>query len=73
MYISEVDNVEEVVYAINVPSKEHGRSECIEAKEDEINNILNFGTFTEVNEINLDFITRKWVITEKENHDDMKQ
>ena len=34
--------------AVEIPTKEHGRPECVAAKEAELQNVPNFDTFEEV-------------------------
>ena len=52
---------------VEVPVREHGRPEVIEAKDNEINNLKTNETFEE------DTIGSRWIVTEKEKHDGQKQ
>ena len=58
-YVTELANIEEDVYAVNVPSKEHGRPNVIKTKEVDINTLLNFGTIDEIKDGGKDMISSK--------------
>ena len=63
---------EEFVYVVEVPTKEHNRSDVIQAKQKEIDNLKCFETFSEVENIGQTTIDSRWVITQKEDHDGQK-
>ena len=46
--VREINNIPEYIYSINILSKDQGKPECMEAKEKELENLFNFGTFEEV-------------------------
>ena len=43
-----IDSFVENVMTVEIPVKEHGRIDCVEAKKAELQNLLNFETFEEV-------------------------
>ena len=61
------------IYNVEVPRKEHGRPEVIEAKKKEFENLQNYETFEEVSDEGQERITRRWVITKKTAWDGQKQ
>ena len=65
-------NEEEVIYVVELPVKEHGRPEVIEAKEKEIENLKKYEVFEKVKDEGQQSIGTRWVITQKENHDGQK-
>ena len=67
------DALMENVMVVEIPVKEHGRPECIEAKEAEIQNLLNFDTFDEVDDVGQKTIQSRWILTEKQAHDRQKK
>ena len=60
------------IYVVEVPTKDHGRPDVIEAKEKELQNLVNFDTFEEVTDSGQDTIDSRWVINQKEDHDGQK-
>ena len=58
-----------MVYAVEVPIKEHKMKEVIEAKEKELQNLLNYDVFEEVEDIGQERIGSRWGITKKEKAD----
>ena len=67
-----IDAVMENIMTVEIPV-EHGRLDCIQAKEAELQNLLNFQTFEEVEDIGQRTIQSKWVLTEKQAHDGQKK
>ena len=61
------------VHVVEVPVKEHGKPEVIEAKAAEIKNLESFGTFEEVADVGQSTIGSRWIITRKEAHDGQKK
>ena len=61
------------VHVVEVPVKEHGKPEVIEAKAAEIKNLESFGTFEEVADVGQSTIGSRWIITRKEAHDNQKK
>ena len=65
--------LENSIFVVEVPVKEHGKPEVIEAKEKEIENLETYETFEEVDDIGQETIGSRWIVTEKEKHDGQKQ
>ena len=63
---------EDVIYVVELPVKEHGRPEVIEAKDKEIENLKKYEVFEKVKDEGQQSIGTRWVITQKENHDGQK-
>ena len=57
---------------VELPIKEHGRPEVIEAKEKEVENLKKYKVFEKVKDEGQQLIGTSWVITQKENHDGQK-
>ena len=53
------------VHVVEVPVKEHGKPEVIEAKAAEMKNLESFGTFEEVADVGQSTIGSRWIITRK--------
>ena len=64
------DDIE--VYAVEVPAAEHKKAEVIEAKEKELDNLMKYGVYEEVEDEGQERITSRWVITRKEKADGQK-
>jgi len=60
------------VHVVEVPVKDHGKPEVIEAKEAELKNLEAFGTFEEVKDDGQNTIGSRWIITKKA-HDGQKK
>ena len=60
------------VYAVEVPAAEHKKAEVIEAKEKELDNLMKYGVYEEVEDEGQERITSRWVITRKEKADGQK-
>merc|ERR1712215_241590 len=61
------------IFTVEVPVREHGKLEMIEAKNKEIENLKTYETFEEVEENGQETIGSKYIVTEKEKHDGQKQ
>merc|ERR1712082_184838 len=64
--------LESSVYVVEVPVREHGKAEVIEAKEKEIENLKFYETFDEIDDEEQETIGSRWIVTEKEKHDGQK-
>ena len=60
------------VYAVEVPVAEHKKAEVIEAKEKELENLIKYEVFEEVEDVGQERISSRWVITKKEKADGQK-
>ena len=60
------------VYTVEVPVAEHRKTEGVEAKERELENLTKYGVFEELEDIGQDRISLRWVITKKEKLDGQK-
>ena len=65
--------LENSIYVVEVPVREHGKAEVIEAKEKEIENLKTYETFEKVDVEGQEIIGSRWIVTEKEKHDGQKQ
>merc|ERR1711889_24350 len=61
------------IFSLEVPVKEHGKPEIIEAKNSEIENLRTYETFEEVKDEGQETIGSRWIITEKQKHDGQKK
>ena len=68
-----IDALVENVMTVEIPVKDHGRIDCVEAKKAEIQNLLNFETFEEVADTGQKTIQSRWVLTQKQAHDGQKK
>ena len=57
---------------VEVPRKDHGLPEVVEAKEREVKNLTDFDTFEEVADEGQKTVGSRWVLTKKEEHDGQK-
>ena len=57
--------LENSIYVVEVPVREHGKTEVIEAKEKEIENLKTYETFEEVDDEGQETIGSRWIIREK--------
>ena len=60
------------IYSVKLPVWEHEKTEVKEAKEAEINNLLDYDVFEEVKDEGQYTIRSRWVVTAKEKHDGQK-
>ena len=58
-----------VIYTVEVPVREHKKVEVIEAKDKELENLMKYNVFDEVNNEGQETISSRWVITKKEKAD----
>merc|ERR1712115_421865 len=61
------------IFSVEVPVKEHGKPEIVEAKNKEIENLKLYQTFEEVIDEGQETIGSRWVVTKKRQHDGQKQ
>ena len=61
------------IYMVELPVSEHGTPEVKEAKMAEVNNLLDYDVFEEVEDKDQETISSRWVMTAKEKHDGQKQ
>ena len=61
------------IFLPELPVKEHGKPEIIEAKNSEIENLKTYETFEEVLDEGQETIGSRWIITEKQKHDGQKK
>merc|ERR1711867_97680 len=61
------------IYSVEVPVKDHGKPDIVEAKNKEIENLKLYETFEEVKDEGQETIGSRWVVTEKQQHDGQKQ
>ena len=59
-------------FVVELPPSKHNSPEVIKAKEVELKNLSDYGTFEQVDDIGQERITSRWVITMKEAHDGQK-
>ena len=57
------------IYTVELLVSEHVRPEVMEAKTTEINNLIDYDVFEEVEDTGQQTIGSQWVITSKEKHD----
>ena len=75
-YLKVVNNVSFsnlAIYTVELLVSEHRRPEVKEAKMAEVNNLLDYDVFEEVEDKGQETISSRWVITAKEKHDGQKQ
>ena len=60
------------IFTIEVPVREHGKPEIVEAKNNEIQNLKTYETFEEIKDEGQETIGSRWIITEKQKHDGQK-
>ena len=68
-----LDTLVENILVVEIPTKEHGRPDCVEAKSSELQNLLNFETFDEVKDEGQITIDSRWILNEKQAHDGQKK
>ena len=54
------------VYTVEIPSKDQNMPEINEAKYKEIENLIKFDVFEEVDDCGQERISSRWVVTQKE-------
>ena len=65
--------LENSIYVVELPVREHGKPEVIEAQNKEIKNLETYETFEEIDDVGQETIGSRWIVTEKEKHDGQKQ
>ena len=55
--------LENSIFVVELPVKEYGKPEVIEAKEKEIENLETYETFEEVDDIGQETIGSRWIVT----------
>ena len=60
------------IFTLEVPVREHGKQEIVEAKNNEIQNLKTYETFEEIKDEGQETIGSRWIITEKQKHDGQK-
>ena len=63
-YTNEGRNEEESLFAI-IPEKDHGKPECIEAKQKELDSFKEFQVYDEVKDCGQERLSSRWVLTDK--------
>ena len=67
------ENFESIaVYTVEIPAKEQNTPEVREAKHKEIENLVKFDVFEEVDDCGQERIGSRWVVTQKEKADGQK-
>ena len=56
-------------YMVELPTSEHKRPGVVVAKKREIENLMDYSTFEEVEDEGQETIGSRWVVTQKEKHD----
>merc|ERR1712163_4806 len=73
MTVEQKENFEDyAVYTVEIPAKEQITPECNEAKHKEIENLVRFDVFEEVDDVGQERISSRWVVTQKEKADGQK-
>ena len=73
MKMEQQENFEDyAVYTVEIPAKEQNTPEVDEAKHKEIENLIKFDVFEEVDDCGQERISSRWVITEKQKSDGQK-
>ena len=57
--------LENSIYIVEVPVREHGKPEVIEAKDKEIKNLETYETFEEIDDEGQETIGSRWIVTEQ--------
>merc|ERR1712115_174233 len=60
-------------FSVEVPLKDHGKPEKVEAKNRDIENLKLYETYEEVKDEGQETIGSRWVVTEIQQHDGQKQ
>ena len=73
MTVDQKENFEDyAAYTVEIPVKEQNTPECNEAKHKEIENLVKFDVFEEVDDCGQERISSRWVLTQKEKADGQK-
>merc|ERR1712115_151340 len=60
------------IFSLEVPLREHGKPEIVEAKNNELQILKTYETFEEIKDEGQETIGSRWIITEKQKHDGQK-
>ena len=60
------------MYTVEIPTKEQNTPEVKEAKHKEIENLMRYDVFEEVDDCGQEWIGSRWMITQKEKSDGQK-
>ena len=60
------------IYTVEIPSREQNTPEVKEAKLNEVENLMRYEVFEEVDDHRQEKISSRWVVTRKENADGQK-
>ena len=60
------------IYTVELPVSKHGTPEVKQAKQTEVENLMDYDVFEEVKDEGQETIGSRWVVTEKEKHDGQK-
>ena len=70
MTVEQRENFENyAVYTVEIPAKDQNTPEIDEAKHKEIENLIKFDVFEEVDDCGQERISSRWVVTQKEKSD----
>ena len=61
-----------VVYTVEIPAKDQNTPEINEAKHKEIENLIKFDVFEEVDDCSQERISTRWVVTQKKKSEGHK-
>merc|ERR1712030_155628 len=74
MTIEQKENFEDyAVYTVEISTKEQNTPECNEAKHKEIENLVKFDVFEEVDDVGQERISSRWVVTQKEKEEERRK
>ena len=68
----ELDNLEEEAFLTLIPTKEHGREECVMAKLKELEAFKDFQVYEEVDDVDQDRLSHRWILTDKSTNTEKK-
>lgn len=71
-YMDTMDTADSSVYAIELGVKEHKRPDVVSAKQKQLQDLVTFSTYEEIEDKGQTVIGSRWVITEKQVHDSQK-
>ena len=67
-----VSFLEMCTFTVELPAAEHKRPGVVSAKRREVENLMDYSTFEEVQDEGQETIGSRWVVTQKEKHDRQK-
>ena len=71
--VNHVSVSDAAIYAVEIPVSGHGTPAVKEAKAAEINNLMDYDVFEEVEDKGQETISSRWIVTAKEKHDEQKK